>query len=273
MNNLVTSLSILFLNNIRKTLLLISFLTLKSQNKSQAFVLLCVIFSVLKLSSSTLLSKTKNFLKRVLNRNNDNNDKNDNIFVLNINQVNCGTPIFNLKTYKDLDYYYNFLIDNYDTKKINNLIMCRDIHKWMNTSSLSEDDLKNEHFPIYFVKKQNNIKEQYEYIKISIYTDKNNIKNVNVEKGSDYLIIENNIKELINKNLIKDLLIPGKYNLSLRDDTYDYLDKFLSLLLIPEHLIGETMTIDIGNYNENKKKYEYNFNTINSDINLFNTSI
>lgn len=270
MNHLVTSLSILFLKNIRKTLLLISFLSLKSENRSQAFVMLCVIFSILKLSSGTLLSKTKNFFKKILNKN---NDTDDNIFILNVNQVNCGTPIFNLKSYKDLNYYYNFEIDNYDTKKINNLIMCRDIHKWMNTSSISDDDLNDENFPIYFIKKQNNIKEKFEYLKVLIHKDKNNIKNVNIEKGSDYSKIEDNIKELINKNLIKNLFIPAKYNLSLRDDTYDFLDKLLSLLLIPEHLIGEKMNIDIGNYNENKKTYEYNFNTINCDINLFNTSL
>jgi hypothetical protein len=81
---------------------------------------------------------------------------------------------------------------------------------------------------------------------------------------------------LIKLGLIKDLLNTKNYtnyNLSSNNEVSDFLDKLLSLVLIPEICIGEEVNIDIENYIENKKTYEYHFNTVNSDSNLFNTSI
>jgi hypothetical protein len=66
-------------------------------------------------------------------------------FSVNVNSSVCSIPIFNLRTYKEIDFYFNFIIHNYDSKKIHNLILCKDIHKWMSNSSLSDDDIIN-HF-------------------------------------------------------------------------------------------------------------------------------
>lgn len=46
-------------------------------------------------------------------------------------------------------------------------------------------------------------------------------------------------------------------NSSLSDeDVQNFLDKLLSLVLIPEKLVGDKLTLDIENYSENKKTYE-----------------
>ena len=47
--------------------------------------------------------------------NNHNINKYD--FKVNVNSNICSLPVFNLRTYKDLNYYYNFIIHNFDPKK------------------------------------------------------------------------------------------------------------------------------------------------------------
>ena len=204
------------------------------------------------------------------------NEIKNNNFKVNVNSTICSTPIFNLRSYKDLGFHYNFLIHNFCPKKINNLIMCKDIHQWMATSSLSSDDLEDELVPVYFIKKMDNVTDVYEYLKLFIHTDKNGLKAAFVQKGNDFLFVKDDIDELTSKNLIKDLLEDkhyNNYNLSVHEGVSSFLDKFLSLVLIPEHCIGENIDLDIKNYHENHNTFEYFFNTLNSDVSVFATTI
>lgn len=197
-------------------------------------------------------------------------------FIVNVNSTICSTPIFNLRTYNGLDFYYNFLIHNFSPKQINNLIMCNDIHQWMSTSSLSNDDLKDELVPIYFILNKNDIIDVFEYLKLFIKTDNNGVKMVLVQKGSDYLFIKDYINKLKDMNLIKDLLSDedyNVYNLSTHEDVTKFLTNFLSLVLIPEHCIGEEINLNIENFCENINTFEYYYNTINSDICMYNTTL
>ena len=207
-------------------------------------------------------------------KNNHNINKYD--FKVNVNSNICSLPVFNLRTYKDLNYYYNFIIHNFDPKKINNLIMCKDIHKWMSNSSISDEDLANELAPVYFIKKENDLTEVFEYLRLFIHTNEDGTKVAFVQKGVDFLVIKEFTDDLIQKGLINNLLNNKdytNYNLSQNESLIDFLDKFLSLVLIPETYIGTQIEFDIENYCENKKAFEYYYNTINSDSNLFNTSI
>lgn len=202
-----------------------------------------------------------------------NNDYN---FSLHVNNATCSTPIFNLRTYRDLDFHFNFLIHDFDPKKINSLIMTKDIQKWMSSASLSNEDLSDSLLPIYFIKKMNGISDVFEYLKIFINTDSDGVKIAFVQKGADYLAIKDEIDELIEKDIIKDLLNNSNYysyNLSAHEGVLDFLERFLSLVLIAEQYIGEKITLDIENTHENKKAFEYNYNIINSESNMFNTSI
>jgi len=197
-------------------------------------------------------------------------------FLLNVNNSICSTPMFTMRTYNDIDFYFNFILHDYDTKKIHDLIMCKDIHQWMSTSSLSEEDISNELVPIYFcIKNENNNINVYEYLKVFINSNGDE-KIAFVQKGNDYIIIEKYIELLIEKNIIQDLL-SGKlytnYNLSINEGVSTFLNKFLSLVLISENFIGEQVKLDIENYYENKSSYQYLLNTLNEDTSVFNTTI
>lgn len=196
-------------------------------------------------------------------------------FLVNVNSSVCSIPIFNLRTYNEIDFYFNFIIHNYDSKKIHNLILCKDIHKWMSNSSLSDDDISNELVPVYLSLKNNDKVDVYEYLKIFIHNGEDG-KIAFIQKGNDYLVIEKYINELVDKEIIDDLL-DGKmytsYNLYSNDGVNEFLNKFLSLVLISENSIGDDVKLDIENYYENKSSYEYFFNTVNADSSVFNTTI
>jgi hypothetical protein len=218
----------------------------------------------------TPYSNDKKKLKKNYSDKTDNND-----FSVNVNQAICSTPIFTLRTYKDIDFYFNFLLHNYDTKKIHNLIMCKDIHKWMNSSSLTDQDISNELVPIYFSLKKKEKVDVFEYLKIFIHSSDDG-KIAFIQKGNDYLVIEKYIQDLIDKEIILDLLdekLYTSYNLSGNEGVSDFLNKFLSLVLISENSIGEQVKLDIENYYENKSTYDYFFNTVNADSTMFNTTI
>jgi len=197
-------------------------------------------------------------------------------FNININESTCAMPIFHMRTNSNINFYYNFILHNFNPKKINDLIMCKDIHKFMSTSSLTSDDIPDELAPVYFIKKDSSGTEVYEYLKIFIYTDEDNNKIGFVQKGNDYLYVKNDIDLLVSNGLIGDLLMNKhyiNYNLSVNDGVTEFLDKLLSLVLIPELLIGDNLKVDIENYYENSRAFEYHYNTLNSSSNMFRTSI
>lgn len=197
-------------------------------------------------------------------------------FNININESTCAMPIFHMRTHSDINFYYNFILHNFNPKKINDLIMCKDIHKFMSTSSLTSDDIADELAPVYFIKKDSCGTEVYEYLKIFIYTDEDNNKIGFCQKGNDYLYVKNDIDLLIANGLIGDLLMNKhyiNYNLSVNDGVTEFLEKLLSLVLIPELLIGGDLKVDIENYYENARAFEYHYNTLNSTSNMFRTSI
>jgi len=197
-------------------------------------------------------------------------------FNININENTCAIPIFHMRTHDDINFYYNFIIHNFDPKKINDLIMCKDIHKFMSTSSLTSDDISDELAPVYFIKKDLNKTEVYEYLKIFIYTDEDNNKIGFVQKGNDYLYIKNDIDLLISNGLISDLLSNKhyiNYNLSVNEGVTEFLERLLSLVLIPELLIGNDLKVSIENYYESVRAFEYHYNTLNCTSTMFRSSI
>ena len=199
-------------------------------------------------------------------------------FKLNVNHGILTTPIFNLRTFKDLDFYYNFYAVGLDVNHWNNLIMVNDLHKWMNTSSLSNEDLEDKFIPILFIEKKHdseNIKIS-EYLKIFVKTDNHGVKTAFCQKGNEYQSIKKHINILIEKHLIKDLLEDDEYyvyNLSEHHSLSKFLENLLSLILIPKNLLGEEISIDISHHCENLKTYEYFFNSLSGECNLFQTSI
>jgi len=197
-------------------------------------------------------------------------------FILNINHTNSSIPLFNLRTFGDLGFHYNFVFYNFDPDKINNLIMAKDINKWMTKPALSEQDLPDDFTPIFFIKKENNSIKVSEYLKLFIKTDNLKVKSAFIQKGDDYDKIKEYIDIIIQYKLVKDLLNGNEfnsYNLSTITGLNFFLDRLLSYVLPSESLIGDKLLIDIENYNDNKKTFNYFFNNVNSDLPCFTSTI
>ncbi len=202
-------------------------------------------------------------------------DHNNHLFELRITPSILTTPIFNLKNIDDVPFFWNFRISNLSNKSITNLIMLKDVSNWVESSTISHEDLPDGMYPIYITIKKDKDIATFEYLKIFINTD-NCVKTAFVQKGLDYIKTEIYINELLSKDLIKDLL-KGKafhsYNLSKNSGVLDFLESILSLILLPSSLIGKVVTLDIKHYVENKETFATMFGDSTFDFNCLNTSI
>ena len=119
----------------------------------------------------------------------------------------------------------------------------------------------------------------YEYLKLIVSTDDNITKNTKIaflQKGVDYDHIKNDIIFLIDNDFIKDLLFSkgfNMYNLSTHEGVTNFLERILSLVTVPESLVGKNIYLNIDYYTENQKVFDYFFNTSNFECNGFNTCI
>ena len=207
------------------------------------------------------------------------NDYDDNIFQLKVNENNKNIPIFNLRSSDNIDFYWNFHFHNADNSKINNLILCRDIHQWMSNTSISNEDLDNKCYPIYIILKDHKTNNEimiFEAYKIFVYPNEHGNKHAFISKGNNYKAIEEVLKILIDLNYIKDML-NGKdyesYNLTSHDSVCLFLNNLLSHFLPSETQKGEVINIDVNQFNENKNTFDYFYHTNNMETEMFNTNI
>jgi len=214
------------------------------------------------------------YLKKKYNNSDENNE-----YTFKINENTCTTPFFHLRKYGDCPFFYNFRIADFGPEKISSLIMCRDIYKWMSSSSLSHDDLPDNYYPIYMVLKVEQTISIFEYLKFFVRTKENGTRIAFVQKGNHYLEIENYVADLLNRNVISDLLDGTEYityKLDSSENVSSFLDRLLSLLTVSDKSIGSDITIDYEIIHENKRAFKYFFNSLNGgDIqsNSFNTTI
>ena len=231
-------------------------------------------------------------MNKIINKNNKENNYPTNLnhlnkqyakkninFKLKVNENNKNMPLFNLRSSDKIDFYWNFVLHDFDTKKINNLILCKDINQWMNNSSISDDDLSNQCFPFYIIIRDRKTNDEimiFEIYKIFVYTDENSKKQAFIIKGDNYKTAEEIINILIELGYIKDLL-NGKdyesYNLSAHETVTLFLDNLLSHFLPYESKNNETINIDLKEINENKNTFEYFYHTNMLDNEMFNTNI
>ena len=200
-------------------------------------------------------------------------------FKLNVNENNKNMPLFNLRSSDKIDFYWNFVLHDFDTKKINNLILCKDINQWMNNSSISDDDLANQCYPFYIIIRDRKTNDEimiFEVYKIFVYTDENSKKQAFIIKGDNYKTSEEIINILIELKYIKDLLNGQdyeSYNLSAHETVTSFLDNLLSHFLPYDSKNNETIHIDLKELNENKNTFEYFYHTNMLDNEMFNTNI
>lgn len=207
-------------------------------------------------------------------------DSDNGDFHLKINELNKNLPLFNMRSSKNIDFYYNFHLHNADNNKINNLIMCRDIHQWMSSSSLSNDDLENTVYPLYLIMKDSKTDNEimiFEVYKIFVFMDENENKKAFVTKGNNYKATEEVLNILTELDHIKDLLNGGdyqEYNLSNHDGVTSFLNNILSHFLPSDSQSGDVISIDVKQYNENKNTFDYFYHTANYDATqLFSTGV
>lgn len=213
-----------------------------------------------------------------LERNYDKTEK-DSVFKLKVNDNNKNTPIFNLRSSNNIDFYWNFHLYNADNNKINSLILCRDIHQWMNNSSLSNEDLEDQCYPLYLIMKDHKANNEimiFEAYKIFVYPNENGNKHAFITKGDNFKSVEEILNILIENNYIKDLLNSKEYesyNLTTHDSVCLFLNNLLSHFLPYEVQDDEIINIDLDQYNENKNTFDYFYHTNSMDNEMFNTNI
>ena len=221
----------------------------------------------------------KAYPNKISKLSNEYNKSDDNIFKLKVNNNNKNIPLFNLRSSDNIDFYWNFHLHNAGNSKINSLILCRDIHQWMNNSSLSDEDLEDQCYPIYIILKDHKTDNEimiFEAYKIFVYPNENGNKHAFITKGDNYKTIEEILNILIEKKYIHDLLNTKEYesyNLTSHDSVCLFLNNLLSHFLPSESQEGEVIKIDLDQYNENKNTFDYFYHTNNMDSDLFNTNI
>lgn len=221
----------------------------------------------------------KPYVNKIQKLNKEYDDRENHFFELKVNDNNKNLPIFNLRSSDNIDFYWNFHLHNADNTRINNLILCRDIHQWMNSSSISDEDLDNKCYPLYLIikdHKNNNEIMIFEAYKVFVYINENGNKQAFISKGDNYKTIEEILNILVEMDYIKDLL-NGKdyesYNLTSHDSVCLFLNNTLSHFLPSDSQNGEVINIDLKQYNENRETFDYFYHTFNCDNDMFNTNI
>jgi len=229
----------------------------------------------IKKKSLNEINPYPNNINSLLNDYNSNEKKD---FVINMINNNASIPIFNLRTTDDLDFFYNFYIPHFEPRVWSNIIMMSDLYNWVDTASLSKDDLDDQVLPVLFItkNKKTSMIEINEYLKIFISSKTDNTRSAFIQKGNEYIIIKDDIKLLLSNLLMYDLLQQNdylNYNLSDNKELCEFLGILQSLVVIPKDFTGEHIKLDITYNNENLNTFDYFFNSFVSDSNLFQTSI
>jgi hypothetical protein len=197
-------------------------------------------------------------------------------FKLVVSDANKQLLIQNLRTYSNIDFYFKFYISEYNNKKINDLMMLKDIQSWMTNCTISNDDFKNTCIPIYIITKDHKTDNEvmvFEIYKMFFYEKEEGIKNCFISKGTNWVAVQEVISILHNFGYIKDLL-NGKeydsYNLANNVELCSFLDNLLSVYMLSNSKEDDVVYLDMNENCDNKTTFDYLYHTTNSDINNIN---
>ena len=149
----------------------------------------------------------------------------------------------------------------------------------MNNSSLSNEDLEDQCYPLYLILKDHKTNNEimiFEAYKIFVYPNENGNKHAFITKGDNYKSIEEILNILIECNYIQDLLNNKEYesyNLTTHDSVCLFLNNLLSHFLPYDVQEDELIKIDLEQYNENMNTFDYFYHTNTLDSEMFNTNI
>ena len=192
-------------------------------------------------------------------------------YTLTVTEENKDLLIYNLRTYSNIDFYFKLCIADYNSKKLNQLIMLRDIQNWMYNSTITNEEFDNTVIPVYLIYKDHKTNNEimiFEIYKIFFYEKEEGKKQCFVSKGEHYVAVEEILNILFQFNYIQNLC-NGKdydtYDLSNRDELCNFLDKLLSGCTLQNNNKGDNVYLDMNQKIDNMKTFEYFYEVLNSD--------
>jgi hypothetical protein len=204
---------------------------------------------------------------------NYNVDKNED-FKLVVSDSNKQLLIQNLRTYANIDFYFKFYISEYDNKKINDLMMLKDIQSWMTNCTISNDDFKNTCIPVYIIVKDYKTENEimvFEIYKMFFYEKEEGVKHCFISKGTNWTAVQEITNILHNFGYVKDIL-NGKdydtYNLANNNELCAFLDNLLSVYMLSGSKKDDVVYLDMNENCDNKETYDYLYHNANSDTNM-----
>ena len=204
---------------------------------------------------------------------NYNVDKRDD-FKLIVSDNNKQLLIQNLRTYSNIDFYFKFYISDYDNKKINDLMMLKDIQTWMTNCTISNDDFKNTCIPVYIITKDHKTDNEimvFEIYKMFFYEKEAGIKNCFISKGTNWTAVQEVMNILHNFGYVKDIL-NGKdydtYNLANNIELCAFLDNLLSVYMLSSSKPNDEVFLDMNENCDIHETYDQMYHIANSDTNM-----
>ena len=235
--------------------------------------------------STEIKKKSSKIINKVIDKNNNKKwykdskeqilkNYKDNImddFVLNVTDENRHLLICNLRTYPNIDFYFKLYITDYGNKKLNQLIMLRDIQNWMCNSNITNEEFENIAIPIYLILKDHKSDNEimtFEVFRLYIYEKEQNKKQCFVAKGDQYLAVEEILDILFKNNYIQNLCNDknyDSYNLCDNNELCSFLDKLLSGCTLNTSNKDDKVYLDMHHIVDNKETFDYLYNTLNSN--------
>jgi len=195
-------------------------------------------------------------------------------FKLIVSDSNKQLLIQNLRTYDNIDFYFKFHIAEYDSKKINDLMILKDIQSWMTNCTISNDDFKNICIPVYIIIKDHKTENEimvFEIYKMFFIEKEEGIKNCFISKGANWAAVQEIMSILHNFGYVNDLL-NGKdydvYNLANNIELCSFLENLLSVYLLSNSKTSDVVYLDMNENVDNKETFDYLYHNTNSETNM-----
>jgi len=192
-------------------------------------------------------------------------------FELKVTDENKHLLICNLRTYANIDFYFKLYITDYNSKKLNQLIMLRDIQNWMCNSTITNEEFDNVAIPVYLIFKDHKSNSEimiFEIYKMFFYEKEEGKKQCFVSKGEHYVAVEEILNILFRFNYVQNLCNNNDYDtydLSNSDELCDFLDKLLSGCTIQNSNKDDKVYLDMNQRIDNMETFEYFYDVLNGE--------
>ena len=192
-------------------------------------------------------------------------------FELKVTDENKHLLVRNLRTYPNIDFYFKLHITDYNSKKLNQLIMLRDIQNWMCNSTITNEEFDNVAIPVYLIFKDHKSNSEimiFEIYKMFFYEKEEGRKQCFVSKGEHYVAVEEILNILFRFNYVQNICNDkdyDTYDLSNSDELCDFLDKLLSGCTVQNSNKDDKVYLDMNQRVDNMETFEYFYEVLNGE--------